>query len=171
MLRDIFGQIGLKIKAQVKNQVANFLDIMLNWKIKNLHPTERQTTNQPLYFDSRLNHPPYILKQIPISIIKHISSLSSVQESFDECTPFYESALKHSNYNLSLEYSTNSPSLHHLRNEGANETLTRLTPPPPSPPFSKPLKPTSRNVFLCVSICFYIQECIACDSVSMSFYV
>ena len=152
MLRDIFGQIGLKIKAQVKNQVANFLDIMLNWKIKNLHPTERQTTNQPLYFDSRLNHPPYILKQIPISIIKHISSLSSVQESFDECTPFYESALKHSNYNLSLEYSTNSPSLHHLRNEGANETLTRLT-PPPLPPVQQTIK---TNIAECVLMCKYL---------------
>ena len=78
--------------------------------MQNLHPTESQTTNQPLYVDSRSNHPPSILKQIPISINKRISSLSSDQESFDECKPFYESALKHSNYNVSLEYSTNSPS-------------------------------------------------------------
>jgi hypothetical protein len=60
------------------------------------------------------------------------------QESFEECKPFYESALKHSNYNVSLEYSTNSPSSPPSINEGAKETLSGSTP--------RPLKPTSRNI-------------------------
>jgi hypothetical protein len=109
MLHDIFGQIGLKITAQVNNQVVNFLDITLNLENEKFAPY-RKPNNQPLYVDSRSNHPPSILKQIPISINKRVSSLSSDQESFDECKPFYESALKHSNYNGSLEYSPNSPS-------------------------------------------------------------
>jgi hypothetical protein len=94
---------------QVNNQIVNFLDITLDLENAKSAPY-RKPNNQPLYVDSRSNHPPSILKQIPISINKRISSLSSDQESFDECKPFYESALKHSNYNVSLECSTNSPS-------------------------------------------------------------
>jgi hypothetical protein len=109
MLHDIFDQIGLKITAQVNNQIVNFLEITLDLENGKFAPY-RKPNNQPLYVDSRSNHPPSILKQIPISINKRISSLSSDQESFDECKPFHESALKHSNYNVFLEYSTNSPS-------------------------------------------------------------
>ena len=101
MLHDIFGQIGLKITAQVNNQIVNFLDITLDLENAKFAPY-RKPNNQPLYVDSRSNHPPSILKQIPISINKRISSLSSDQESFDECKPFYESALKHSNYTMFL---------------------------------------------------------------------
>ena len=67
MLHDIFGQIGLKITAQVDNQVVNFLDITLNLENEKFAPY-RTPNNQPLYVDSRSNHPPSILKQIPISI-------------------------------------------------------------------------------------------------------
>jgi hypothetical protein len=146
MLHDIFGQIGLKITAQVNNQVVNFLDITLNLENGKFAPY-RKPNNQPLYVDSRSNHQSSILKQIPISINKRISSLSSDQESFDECKPFYESALKHSNYNVSLEYSTNSPSPPHLRNEGAKETVSGST-----PLSANPLEPTSRGISCSFSI-------------------
>ena len=42
------------------------------------------------------NHPPSIIKQIPNSVNKRISSLSSDQSSFDSSAPFYENALHHS---------------------------------------------------------------------------
>jgi hypothetical protein len=99
MLHDIFGQIGLKITAQVNNQIVNFLDITLDLENAKFAPY-RKPNNQPLYVDSRSNHPPSILKQIPISINKRTSSLSSDQESFDECKPFYESALKVARYSF-----------------------------------------------------------------------
>ena len=48
-----------------------------------------------------------IIKQIPTSVNKGISSLSSDQTSFDCSTSFYENALKRSNYNFKIQYSTN----------------------------------------------------------------
>ena len=141
MLHDIFGQIGLKITAQVNNQIVNFLDITLDLENAKFAPY-RKPNNQPLYVDSRSNHPPSILKQIPISINKRISSLSSDQESFDECKPFYESALKHSNYNVSLEYSTNSPSSPPPTKRRRQRNIIRGS----TPRSANPLKPTSRGI-------------------------
>ena len=47
MLHDIFGQIGLKITAQVNNQIVNFLDITLdleNAKFAPLQKAKQPTT-------------------------------------------------------------------------------------------------------------------------------
>ena len=142
MLHDIFGQIGLKITAQVNNQIVKFLDITLDLENAKFAPY-RKPNNQPLYVDSRSNHPPSILKQIPISINKRISSLSSDQESFDECKPFYKSALKHSNYNVSLEYSTNSPSSPPSTKRRRQRNIIWF-----NPPFSKSVKTNIARNFL-----------------------
>ena len=128
MLHDIFGQIGLKITAQVNNQIVNFLDITLDLENAKFAPY-RKPNNQPLYVDSRSNHPPSILKQIPITINKRIS------------LPFHLTKNPSMNANLSMKAHLNTaitmflwniqPTallLHHLRNEGAKETLSGSTP-------------------------------------------
>ena len=107
--------------------------------MQNLQPTESQTINHFTLTADQTTHHPSILKQIPISINKRISSLSSNQESFDECKPFYESALKHSNYNVHIQ--PTALLLHHLPNEGAKETL-----PGSTPRSANPLKPASRGI-------------------------
>lgn len=141
-LHEIFNGIGLKITAQVNHQVVNFLDITLNLNNGKFAPY-RKPNNEPLYVDSRSNHPPSIIKQIPKSINKRISSLSSNQQSFDECKPSYESALRQSNYNVSLQYSTSNPTsqLSSKRNRQRNIIWF-------NPPFSKSVKTNIAQNFL-----------------------
>ncbi len=101
MLHDVFQQIGLKITAQVNHHLVNFLDITLNPNNGSFAPF-RKANNGPQYVNSRSNHPPSIITQ-------RLSFLSYDQQSFDACKPFYEHALMHSSYNVSLQYSNCNP--------------------------------------------------------------
>ena len=69
----------------------------------------RKPLNTTQYVDSRSNHPPSIIKHIPKSINTRISSLSSDQKAYDQSKPFYEEALKQSNFKETLHY--NPPDL------------------------------------------------------------
>ena len=82
----------------------NFLDVTLNLQEETFSPY-RKPNNDPLYVDSRSNHPPSIIKHIPEAINKRISTLSSDQTSFNLSAPFYQNALRRSNYNTVLQYS------------------------------------------------------------------
>jgi hypothetical protein len=76
MLHDIFGQIGLKITAQVNNKVVNILDITLYLENEKFAQyTESRTTNHITLPADQTMHPQSILSQIPIPINKRISSL------------------------------------------------------------------------------------------------
>ena len=103
-LHTIFHDLGLKITAEVNNHIVNFLDITLNLQEETFFPY-RKPNNDPLYVDSRSNHPPSIIKHIPEAINKRISTLSSDQTSFNLSAPFYQNALRRSNYNTTLQYS------------------------------------------------------------------
>jgi hypothetical protein len=103
-LHTISNDIGFKITAEVNHHVVNFLDLTLDLKNETFSPF-RKPNNDPLYVDNRSNHPPSIINHIPSSINKRISSLSSDQASVDSAAPFYEDALKRSNYDVPLQYS------------------------------------------------------------------
>ena len=60
--------------------------------------------NNPLFIDSHSNHPPSIIKQIPLSVNKRISQISSDQRAFSIAAPLYENALNQSNYQSKLKY-------------------------------------------------------------------
>ena len=82
----------------------NFLDVTLNLKEERYIPY-RKPNNDPLYIDSRSNHPPCIIKQLPVSINKRLCFLSSDEKSFESIAPIYEDALKRSTFNMKLSYS------------------------------------------------------------------
>ena len=64
----------------------------------------RKLNNDPIYINKNSNHPPSILKQLPISIEKRLSEISSSEDMFNESKPLYENALKTSGYNVNFEY-------------------------------------------------------------------
>ena len=69
-------------------------------------PTEKPN-NDPLYIHKESNHPPSITKQLPAAINRRIASLSSDKQTFDSvASTNYDHALKQSNYNTKLQYST-----------------------------------------------------------------
>ena len=57
------------------------------------------------YINKHSNHPPSILRQLPTSINKRISTLSSDKQTFEDAVPAYQNALDHSNFSHKLEYS------------------------------------------------------------------
>ena len=108
----IFKKFGLRITAEVNHQVVNFLHITLNLRDEEYLPY-RKPNNDPLYIDSRSNHPPAIIQQLPKSINRRISTLSSSESVYKSVANTYESALKNSNYKTKLEYAPDSSSDNH----------------------------------------------------------
>ena len=48
----------------------------------------------PLYVNSKSNHPPCIIKNIPEAATKRLSEISSDEEAFNEAPPPYQEALR-----------------------------------------------------------------------------
>ena len=55
-LHTIFHQFGLKITAEVNNHIVDFLDVTFNLQ-EGKYSAYRKPNNEPLYIDSRSNHP------------------------------------------------------------------------------------------------------------------
>ena len=107
-LHRIFNELELKVTAEINNHLVNFLDVTFNLKEENYHP-HHKPNNKRLYIDSRSNHPPNIIKQLPKSINSRLSTLCSDEKSFKTSAPLYEQALLRSNYNTKLIYSAEKP--------------------------------------------------------------
>ena len=72
--------------------VMNFLDVILdvpNSTYKSYHKP-RSDTN---YIRKQSNHPPCIIKKVPLSIENCLSNLSSNEDSFKSAVLYYEAAL------------------------------------------------------------------------------
>ena len=82
-LTQIFKEHGLKITVEKPNlTMVNFLDVTLDLE-KEIFKPYRKPNDRPLYIHRHSNHPPNVLKAIPESINKRISSISSSAREFD----------------------------------------------------------------------------------------
>ena len=82
-IQKIFKENKLDIVTQCNMKIVKYLDVSLNLNNSNYKPY-RKPDNEILYTHKDLNHPPSILKQIPTSIEKIISTLSSNETTFNE---------------------------------------------------------------------------------------
>ena len=82
----------------------NFLDVTLDLKTSIYKPFIKPG-DKPLYVNAASNHPPAILRNIPIGINKRPSEISSNQEVFDLAAPLYQAELDRCGYNHKLKYS------------------------------------------------------------------
>ena len=138
-LRKVFKQFGLKITAEANLHVVNFLDVTFDLATGK-YKLYRKPNDDPLYIHKHSNHPPSILKQLPASINKRISTLSSDKQAFDDAIQIYQNALGHSNFSHKLEYMphvTQQP----RRNRQRNIILFNLS-------FSKNVKTNIARSFL-----------------------
>ena len=103
-LHEIFKKQDFRITTEINYHTVNFLDVTLNLNEEKYQPY-RKPNNTPLYIDSRSNHPPCIIKQLPASINRHLSSLSSDAKSFESNAPLYQDALHRSTHHVKLSYS------------------------------------------------------------------
>ena len=60
-------------------KTVNYLDVPLNLENSTYHPYQKEN-NQIKYIYTESDHPPSIIKQLPISIESRVSSLSSSEE-------------------------------------------------------------------------------------------
>ena len=104
-MHEIFKTYGLRITADISHQIVNFLDITLSLSDETLtYAPYMKPNNVPLYIHCNSNHPHTIIKQIPKSINKRISSLSANNSSFESTALVYREGLKSSNYENRFTY-------------------------------------------------------------------
>ena len=71
----------LSITIDTNLESTNFLDITVDLESEKFKPY-RKPNNQPLHAHTESNHPPTVIKQLPISIKKRLSEISSTEDDF-----------------------------------------------------------------------------------------
>jgi len=104
----LFAEKDLRITIEANKKVVDFLDVTLDLNNK-VHMPYTKPGNKLQYVNKRSNHPPSILRNIPMAINRRLSDLSSNAEIFQRAAPPYQEALKNSEYDFELAYSMKMP--------------------------------------------------------------
>ena len=107
-----FKKNGLDIVIQCNMTVVNFLDVTLDLQSSTYKPYHKPGS-ETNYIHKQSNHPPCIIKQVPLSIEKRLSNLPSNEDIFKCAVPYYEEALSRSVYSHTFTYSPDK--VHHKR--------------------------------------------------------
>ena len=99
----IFKSHGLSIEVECNIKSVNYLDITLNLDNETYTPFHKPN-DETLYIHAKSNHPPNIIKQLPLSIEKRLSNLSANKNIFDKSTRHYQDALNKCEYSYNLKY-------------------------------------------------------------------
>ena len=92
----MFKDCGLSITIECNLKSVDFLDITFDL-VNNTYKPYRKPNNEPQYINNQSNHPPSIIKQLPKSVEKHLSKISSNVDVFNESVQTYNNALGKSN--------------------------------------------------------------------------
>ena len=110
-----FKNNGLDIIIECGMKTVNHLKATFNLN-NNAYWPYQKPDNIIQYIHVESNHPPNIINQIPKTIEKRLSQLSSKEEIFNESAPFYEDKLYQSGYQQKLMYSPVNTKIHNKRN-------------------------------------------------------
>ena len=102
----IFEENGLSITIDVNVKIVNFLDVTFDLS-KGIYKPHMKENDSPVYVDVNSNHPPMVLKNIPMGVNRRLSRISSSKEIFDDAKQPYQDALNKSGYKHKLEYLPN----------------------------------------------------------------
>ena len=75
----IFKDCGLRVTIEILLHQTDFLDVTFDLPTGRLWPF-RKPNNEPLYIDTKSNHPPTILKHLPNAICSRLCSTSSFEQ-------------------------------------------------------------------------------------------
>ena len=140
----IFAANNLKITCDINRTPVNFLDITLDLKTSIYKPFIKPG-DKPLYVNAESNHPPAILKNIPIGINKRISEISANQEVFDLASPLYQAELDRCGYTHQLKYSPPKPN---QQTDGKKKRNNRNRVTWFNPPYSLNVETNVGKIFL-----------------------
>ena len=100
---NVFKSKGLKITIDANKKIVYILDVTFDLTDGSYKPYMRPN-NKLLYIHQQSNHPPALLKNIPLDINKRLTNISSSNEVFDESIAPYQQALEESGYDHKLTY-------------------------------------------------------------------
>ena len=120
----LFRNNNLKITVEANRKVVNYLDVTLDLNSESFMPYMKPG-NTPLYVNSHSNHPPSVLRSIPLSVNRRLSDISSSEQIFNQHKPVYQKALDDCGYNHNLEFNQNAP----CRNRNRSRNITWFNPP------------------------------------------
>ena len=100
-----FIDYGLNITIEANLRIVNYLDVTFDWR-KSTYPPYRKPDNLPVYINSCSNHLPTVIKQLPKSISKRLSDLSSNKEVLEKTKPAYRDGLNKSGFEEKLSYTS-----------------------------------------------------------------
>ena len=78
-----FKDCGVNITIEANLHTVNYLDVTFNLR-KDTYLPYRKPDNPPVYITNCSNHRPIVIKQLPKSISKRLSDLSSYEEIFEK---------------------------------------------------------------------------------------
>ena len=87
-IQKIFKEHGLDIIIQCNMKVVNYLDVTFNLNDRIYNPYTKPN-NKIKYIHKNSNHPPSVIRQIPLSIESRLSTLSINEKTFQEAVPPY----------------------------------------------------------------------------------
>ena len=139
-LQKVFKNNGLDVIIECNIKVVNYLDVTFNLNDVTYQPYQKPD-NIIQYIHVESNHPSTIIKQIPKTIERCLSHLSSNEEIFNESEPFYEDKLHQSVYQLKLKYNPVNTKTHSKRNHKRNIVWF-------NPPFNRSVSRKIEKYFL-----------------------
>lgn len=104
----VFNDHNLNLTIEANKKTVDYLDITLDLRTGVFKPYSKPN-NIPLYVHHHSNHPPSILRNIPESINRRLSSILSDKKSFDTAAPTYQEALRKSGYDYELNFNPETP--------------------------------------------------------------
>ena len=93
----------MQIIIECNLKVVNYLNVTFNLNDGSYRPY-RKPNDETHYIHIQSDHSPSITKQLPRSIEKRLSQLSSSKDIFYETTSYYEQRLANYGYNEKLTY-------------------------------------------------------------------
>ena len=139
-LQKLFKEKDLDIIVQCNLKITNYLDITLNLNDGSYRPY-RKPNEETNYIHVNSDHPPSIIKEIPRSIEKRLSTLSSSENIFQESAVYYEKCLKNSGHKTKLQYQ--QPKENNQNKKKRKRNIIWF-----NPPYSKSVKTNIGRIFI-----------------------
>ena len=137
----IFKENHLDITILCGLKIVDYLEITMNLNDGSYRPYHKPN-DEIRYIHSESNHPPAIIKQLPLSIESRLRKISSSKEIFDDSCKVYQDALKQSGFKYDLTYEeTENETAPARRNRKRNIIWF-------NPPFSKSVATNVGKTFL-----------------------
>ena len=84
--------IELKITIQYNLKIVDYLDVTFNLIDFSYRPSSK-TNNEINYIHKQPNHPPSVIKQLPLFVERRLSKLFSYEKIFNNSISTYQEAL------------------------------------------------------------------------------